>query len=140
MNTILLLTTIQKKIPIREIDGLITQTYMLAVIVAVVTLALAILISSQISFERGANPKDPRKRRITFWILAVITPVIFYMYNLFLVIPNIKKGPALAKFFNTSAIAPVISLVTFIVLGVILSKIFKTKKIGNWFNKTKNNS
>jgi len=140
MNTILLLTTIQKKIPIREIDGLITQTYTLAVIVAVVTLALAILISSQISFERGANPKDPRKRRITFWILAVITPVIFYMYNLFLVIPNIKKGPALAKFFNTSAIAPVISLVTFIVLGVILSKIFKTKKIGNWFNKTKNNS
>ena len=70
----------------------------------------------------------------------IFMPVIFYIYNLFLVIPNIKKGPALEKFFTTSAITPVISLVTFIVLGVILSKIFKTKKIGNWFNKTKNNS
>ena len=140
MNTILLLTAIQKKLSLRDIDGLITNTYVLAVVVAVITIGIAVLISSQISFERGANPKDPRKRKITFWILAVLTPVIFYIYNLFLVIPNIKKGPALDKFFTTSAITPVISLVTFIVLGVILSKIFKTKKIGNWFNKTKNNS
>ena len=140
MNTILLLTAIQKKLSLRDIDGLITNTYVLAVVVAVITIGIAVLISSQISYEGGANPKDPRKRKITFWILAVLTPVIFYMYNLFLVIPNIKKAPATAKFFTTSAITPVISLVTFIVLGVILSKIFKTKKIGNWFNKTKNNS
>ena len=82
MNTILLFTALQKKLSLRDIDGLITNTYMLAVVVAIVTLALAILISSQISFERGANPKDPRKRKITFWILAVLTPVIFYIYNL----------------------------------------------------------
>ena len=138
MNTLTILILLHRKLSLRDVDGLITNTYMLAVVVAIVLLGIAILISNMISYEGGANPKDPGKRKVTFWVLAVLTPVVFYLYNLFLVVPNIKKGPALDKFFMTSAISPVVSLLTFLLLGFVLSKIFKTKKIGNWFNKTKN--
>lgn len=138
MNTLNTILILQKKLSLRDVDGLITNTYMLAVVTAIVMLGLAILISNLISYEGGANPKDPGKRKVTFWVLAISTPVIFYLYNLFLVVPNIKKGPALDKFFMTSAISPVISVVTFLLIGITLSKIFKGKKIGNWFNKTKN--
>lgn len=138
MNTLNILLILQKKLSLRDVDGLITNTYMLAVVTAVVMLGLAILISNLISYEGGANPKDPRKRKVTFWVLAISTPVVFYLYNLFLVIPSIKKGPALDKFFMTSAISPIVSIVTFLLIGITLSKIFKRKKIGNWFNKTKN--
>jgi uncharacterized membrane protein len=133
MNTLIILNLLQQKLSLRDVDGLITNTYMLAVVTALVTLGIAILISNSIAYELSEKPKDPRKRKIIFWVTAIVTPILFYVYNLFLVIPNIKKGPALDKFFMTSAISPVVSLVTFILVGFILSKIFKSKKIGTWF-------
>jgi len=133
MNTLIILNLLQQKLSLRDVDGLITNTYMLAVVTALVTLGIAILISNSIAYELSEKPKDPRKRKIIFWVIAIVTPILFYVYNLFLVIPNIKKGPALDKFFMTSAISPVVSLVTFILVGFILSKIFKSKKIGTWF-------
>ena len=133
MNTLTILILLQRKLSLRDVDGLITNTYMLAVVTALVTLGIAILISNSIAYELSEKPKDPRKRKIIFWVTAIVTPILFYVYNLFLVIPNIKKGPALDKFFMTSAISPVVSLVTFILVGFILSKIFKSKKIGTWF-------
>jgi len=133
MNTLTILILLQRKLSLRDVDGLITNTYMLAIVTALVTLGIAILISNSIAYELSEKPKDPRKRKIIFWVIAIVTPILFYVYNLFLVIPNIKKGPALDKFFMTSAISPVVSLVTFILVGFILSKIFKSKKIGTWF-------
>tara|TARA_A100001388_G_C28772362_1_gene504733 strand:+ start:1837 stop:2238 length:402 start_codon:yes stop_codon:yes gene_type:complete len=133
MNTLTILNLIQQKLSLRDIDGLITQTYVFAVVVAIVALGVAILISNSIAFEFSEKPKDPRKRKIVFWLIAVISPILFYGYNLFLVTPNIKKGPAAAEFFMTGALSPVVTLVTYVVVGFLLAKIFKTKKIGTWF-------
>ena len=30
----------------------------------------------------AANPKDRMKRKVWFWVLAVLTPILFYVYNL----------------------------------------------------------
>jgi hypothetical protein len=39
------------------------------------------------------------------------------------------------KFAMHSALSPVVSIVIYIALGVTISKIFKRKKVGTWFNK-----
>ena len=135
INLITIALIAQKKMNLRDIDGLITNTYMFAVIAAVVMLGLAVLIASMIKFQAGANPKDRMKRKVWFWVLAVITPILFYVYNSALVVPNIKAGPAMNKFFMHSALSPVVAFTVFVVMGIVLSKIFKRKKVGNWFNK-----
>jgi hypothetical protein len=39
------------------------------------------------------------------------------------------------KFFMHSALSPVVSFVLFLILGITISKLFKRKKVGTWFNK-----
>lgn len=134
-NPLTILLFVQKKMSLRDVDGLIVNTYMFAVISAIVMLAIALLIANSIKYQPGPKPKDASKRKLWFWILAILTPVIFYVYNLVLVMPNIKAGPAMNKFFMHSALSPVVAIVVFIAFGVILSKIFKRKKVGTWFNK-----
>ncbi len=134
-NALTILLFAQKKMSLRDVDGLIVNTYMFAVISAIVMLAIALLIANSIKYQPGPKPKDASKRKLWFWILAILTPVIFYVYNLVLVMPNIKAGPAMNKFFMHSALSPVVAIVVFIAFGVILSKIFKRKKVGTWFNK-----
>ena len=134
-NAFSILLIVPKKMNLRDIDGLITNTYMFAVVAAIVMLGLAILVASMIQYQSGANPKDRMKRKMWFWILGILTPIIFYVYNLTLVMPNIKAGPAMNKFFNHSALSPVLAFAIFVILGVVVSKIFKRKKVGNWFNK-----
>ena len=46
MNTLTILILLQRKLSLRDVDGLITNTYMLAVVVAIVLLGIAILISN----------------------------------------------------------------------------------------------
>lgn len=129
------LLMMQQKMNLRDIDGLITNTYVFAVITAVIMIGLAILVASMIQYQSGANPKDKMKRKMWFWILAILTPLIFFIYNLFLVLPNIKAGPAMNKFSLHSGLSPVIAFVVFVILGIVVSKLFKRKKVGNWFNR-----
>ena len=133
-NALTILLFVQKKMNLRDIDGLITNTYMFAVITAIVMIGIAIMVASMIQFQSGANPKDRMKRKIWFWILAVLTPVIFFVSNLFLVLPNIKAGPAMNKFSLHSGLSPVVAFAVFVILGIVVSKRFNRKKVGNWFN------
>ena len=134
-NALTILLFVQRKTSLKGIDGLITNTYMFAVITAIVMIGIAILVATSVKNQPGPNPRDAAKRKLWFWILGILTPIIFYAYNLTLVMPNIKAGPAMNKFFMHSALSPVVSIVIYIVLGVTISKIFKRKKVGTWFNK-----
>ena len=46
--------------------------YVLAIAVALALLLIAAIIASIIKYEPGANPKDPRKRKIWFWVLGIL--------------------------------------------------------------------
>ena len=118
---------------LKEVPALITTTYIFAIIFLAVFLLLAIVVSNMISFEGGANPKDAGKRRRWFWIFAILGPISFYLYNLIMVIENIRKGPAVAEFGSTNEIATLIVLVSYILIGFILAKTMKRGKLGNWF-------
>ena len=122
-----------KGVGLKQVTALVTSTYIFALIFMGVAILLAAVISNLIKFEAGANPKDPGKRRMWFWIFAVLGPVAFFLYNLFSVIPTIKKGPALDKFGVTHIIGTAIILVGYVVIGFVLSKMMKRGKLGNWF-------
>ena len=136
LTTILCLTASvaeAKGVGLKQVPALVTSTYIFALIFMGVSILLAAVISNLIKFEAGANPKDPGKRRMWFWIFAILGPVSFFLYNLLSVIPTIKKGPALDKFGVTHIIGTAIILVGYIVIGFVLSKMMKRGKLGNWF-------
>ena len=136
LTTILCLTASvaeAKGVGLKQVPALVTSTYIFALIFMGVAILLAAVISNMISIEGGSNPKDPGKRRMWFWVFAIIGPVSFFLYNLLSVIPTIKKGPALDKFGVTHIIGAAIILVAYIVVGFVLSKIMKRGKLGNWF-------
>jgi len=130
-----LLSTITsaQSVSLRDVPALITSTYIFAFIFLAVFLLLAIIISNVIAYEGGTNPKDPGKRKMWFWIFAILGPISFYLYNFIVVIPSIRKGPAMDSFSIHPAIATVIVLVSYIVIGFILAKTMKRGKLGNWF-------
>ncbi|MBS1495117.1 MAG: hypothetical protein JST55_16545 [Bacteroidetes bacterium] len=116
----------------QDLDSLSIQTYIIGAIVGLVMVIIAAIISNVIKFEGGANPKDPGKRRRWFWILMIISFSSFYLYNKFLVTPTISPN-LYSKFQTTSLIGSAIALATFLIVGFVMSKMFSTGKIGNWF-------
>ena len=130
-----LLSTITsaQSVSLRDVPALITSTYIFAFIFLAVFLLLAIIISNVIAYEGGTNPKDPGKRKMWFWIFAILGPISFYLYNFLMVIPTIRKGPAMASFEIHPAIATGVILVSYIGIGFILAKTMKRGKLGNWF-------
>ena len=132
LNTTLV-SAASNTINLKDVPAKITETYIVAVIFIVVFIALDILIANLIKFQGGTNPKDPGKRRVWFWVLAILAPLTFYLYNFFLVIPNVKTGPALNKFSMHPPIASGVVLIVYIILGFVLAKMMSRGKVGNWF-------
>jgi len=106
-------------------------TYILSIIFAAAILLIAALISNAIKFEGGSHPKDPGKRKMWFWIFAILNPIAFYTIAAFVMAPSNRKE--LEQWNDSLPIATVLGFIVFIILGFILSKVFKNGKLGNWF-------
>ena len=115
-----------------QLDELTMQTYIMGAIVGVVFLVIAAIIASVIKYQGGANSPDPKKRRMWFWTLLFASFITFFLYNKFsvssTVAPNLQP-----KFMTVTVIGSVIALVTYLIVGFVLSKMFSTGKLGNWF-------
>ena len=122
-----------QSVNVKGVDALVTSTYIFALIFMGASILIAAVISNMIAYEGGTNPKDPGKRKMWFWVFAIIGPVSFFLFNLLSVIPTLKKGPALAKFGVTHIIGAAIIFIGYIIIGFILAKMMKSKKLGNWF-------
>lgn len=120
------------------------------VLSALVFLLLAMLVANMIKFEPGANPKDPQKRRLWFWVLGILATVLTFVLLFFVFNPDstptivngLPKIPQAQKadfkeryerYMLMAGVSTGITLVLYVLLGFVLSKIFKNKKIGNWF-------
>jgi sulfoxide reductase heme-binding subunit YedZ len=109
-------------------------TYFISAIFAAVMILIAGLVSSAIKFEGGAHPKDPGKRKMWFWVFAILNPVLCYVVARFFLAPDPSiSQPEYDEFVGALPIATVVGFVLYIVLGFVLSKVFKNGKIGNWF-------
>ncbi len=107
------------------------SAYLISIIFAAVILLIAVVVSLAIKFQGGANPKDPGKRRAWFWIFAILNPALFYVIAFFVMKPsNIRLRQ---EWIDSLLVATIIGFVVYIVLGFVLSKVFKNGKLGNWF-------
>lgn len=110
------------------------NTYITSIIFAGFFILVAALISNMIQFEGGSNPKDPGKRKMWFWIIAILNPVLFYLLSAFVLAPNPENDQMVYdEYISSLPIAAGIGFVIYILIGFVLSKIFKNGKLGNWF-------
>jgi hypothetical protein len=110
------------------------NSYITSIITAGLFILIAALISNMIQFEGGSNPKDPGKRKMWFWVMGILNPVLFYVLSAFVLAPNPENDQMVYDDYMASLpIAAGIGFVVYVVMGFVLSKVFKNGKLGNWF-------
>jgi succinate dehydrogenase/fumarate reductase cytochrome b subunit len=142
-------TKVTKEAALNSVNSPMTPI-IVGVVAALVFILLAVLVANMIKFDPGANPKDKQKRRLWFWILGVLATVVAFVLIYFAFPPitsievfsdmrgvtkdDIQKFTVnYNKYMLWSGISTAGTFVLYVLLGFILSKLFKTKKIGNWF-------
>ncbi len=106
--------------------------YVISGITTLVLLLIAALIATAINYERGSRPKDAGKRRTWFWLLAALNPAIIFLLGYYLFKPD-ANIMIVKRYIHALSIGTAAGFVFYILLGFILSKIFKNGKIGHWF-------
>jgi hypothetical protein len=109
-----------------------------AVAVALAILLLAAIISILIQFEGGINPKDDNKRRIVFWVFAILNPIVYWLLAYFYLAPDPEESRrAYNRFIEVIPRDMLIGVIFYIIFGIIISKLAVTGKLGHWFPKKK---
>jgi len=116
----------------QQLSALSLQTYIFGAIIGVIFLVMAAVIATMIKFEGGSHPKDPRKRRSWFWILVIVALIVSFLYNMFGVAPTVSNNLQ-GDFMSANVTGTLIAIATYVILGFLLSKMFSTGKLGNWF-------
>ena len=123
---------------LREVQALIGETYMYAVIIGIIAVVLAFIIANAVKWQGGKNPKDHIKRRVWFIIIGLVAPIAFFLYNALYVSSYIAKAPLQAKFATANIMATLIVLGVYVVVGIITMMIMRSTKWGSIPGKSKN--
>lgn len=109
-------------------------SYIIAAIVAGAMILVAALISSAIQYKGGSNPNDPGKRKAWFWIIAILNPIIFFCLGRFVLAPNPENDQMVFDdYMKVLPMATGAGFFIYIIIGFVMSKIFKNGKLGHWF-------
>ena len=122
---------------LNQLDALIGQTYMYAIIAAVIALALAFLVANLIKFEGGRNSRDHKKRRIWYIILGIVFIFAFYLYNSLYVSDYIARASLQAKFSTTNLLSTLVLLGIYVVVGLLTMMLIRSSKWGSILGKSK---
>lgn len=109
-----------------------TSAYIISIVTALIFLLISAFIANAIKFQGGSNPKDPQKRKMWFWILAILNPVVIFLLGYFVFKPE-ANVMIVNKYITALGIGTGIGFVLYIILGFVLSKMFKNGKLGHWF-------
>jgi hypothetical protein len=105
--------------------------YIIAVITTLTILLLSAIIATLIKFEGGSKPTDSRKRKMWFWILCLVTPVTIFLVGI-LSTPDGNRMEV-ERYMTALSIGTISGFFVYILLGFVLSRIFKNGKLGHWF-------
>jgi len=122
---------------LNQLDALVVQTYIYAIIAAVVALALAFLVANLTKFEGGKNSRDYIKRRIWYIILGIVFTFSFYLYNALNVSDYITKSSLQAKFSTTNLLSTLALLGIYVVIGLLTMMLIRSSKWGSILGKSK---
>lgn len=110
--------------------GIVTA-YMWTAVILIVFFLIAVVSANMISYKPGGS--DNSSRKVWFWVLAILTPVVAFIAN-FIVSQGIEVQSAASEYTLHAAIAAIVALVVFIVVGLALSKTCRNTKLSSWFN------
>jgi hypothetical protein len=122
---------------LRELDALITQTYIYAVIAAVVALALAFLVANLVNWEGGKKSRCHIKRRVWYIILGIVFTFAFYLYNALNVSDYINKASLQAKFSTANFLSTLVLLGIYVIAGLLTMTLIRSSKWGSILGKSK---
>ena len=74
-------------------NSTVVSAYMIGAIIFVICMLLAIASAQSIRYEAGINPQDKRKRKIAFWVLAILCPIAIISVTYFTVYCDIRIPP-----------------------------------------------
>ncbi len=107
------------------------SAYVMGICVSIVLILIAAIIAKSIAFRPDLS--DVTKRKIWFWILAILCPVLTFALSYIIVYNGIKAHNQQDAYMTAMCISAAISFVLYIILGFIAAKASKTGKISNWF-------
>jgi Na+-driven multidrug efflux pump len=122
---------------LKEVQALIGETYMYAVIIGIVAIVLAFIIANCIKWQGGKNPRDHAKRRIWYIIIGLVFTIGFFLYNTLYVSSYITKAPLQAQFSTANILATLIVLGVYVVAGILTMLILRSTKWGSILGKSK---
>ena len=121
---------------LRQLEALIGETYMYAVIIALVAVVLAFAVANLIKYG-GKNSTDHIKRRLWYIIIGIVTPIAFFLYNALYVSSFITKAPLKAQFTMANLWATLVVLGVYAASGIGTMLIFRRSKWGSILGKSK---
>ncbi len=110
-----------------------TTAYIVTISTALLFLLLAALIAQIIKFEGGSHPKDPQKRKLSFWFLAIFHPFVGFSLGYFVFMSADFNVMVRDNYIKALSIGTVLGFFAYLLLGFALSRTFANGKIGNWF-------
>jgi hypothetical protein len=120
---------------LKQVQALIGETYMYAVIIGIAAVVLAFIIANFVKYQGGKNATDHITRRIWFIVIGLITPIAFFLYNALYVSNYITKAPLKAQFSTANILATFSVLGVYIVIGIITMLILRKSKWGSILGK-----
>lgn len=122
---------------LKELEALISNTYMYAIIIAIVALVIAYIAVNLIKYRGGKHSNDHIKRRVWYIIIGIFTARSFFMYNNLIVSSSIAKAPLQAKFSTANILATLSVLGIYGIVGIVTMLIMRSSKWGSILGKTK---
>ncbi len=109
----------------------ITLPYIIGGISFAVCFLLAVLSAIMVKYR--TNHTHNRIRRIWFWVICLFSGIATFLINYFGWAIKIRVASKQSAFISHSCYATIAVILLFIVLGWVVSKIFKEKKVSSWF-------
>ncbi|TWR26795.1 hypothetical protein FPZ42_07085 [Mucilaginibacter achroorhodeus] len=106
--------------------------YVLAGVTTLILLLLCAIIANAINYEKGSRPKDPVRRRTWFWVLAILNPGLIFLLGYYAFKPE-ANIMVVKRYVTALSIGTACGFVIYLLIGFILSRIFRNGKIGHWF-------
>jgi hypothetical protein len=122
---------------LKQLNALIGETYMYAIILGIGAVALAFIIANLVKYQGGKNPTDHITRRIWYIIIGIIVPIAFFLYNNLYVSSYITRPPLQSKFLTATILATLAELGVYVIVGILTMLIMRRSKWGSILGKSK---
>lgn len=122
---------------LNQLKDLQNETYVYAVVAAILIFGIAFLISKMIPYQ-GGNDRSYIKRRIWWIVCMVVGSLGFWLYNDLYVMSFIKKTALQNQYSTTNMICLAITLLGSAALSLTIMFCFRHTKFGSILGKKKN--